>query len=60
MLIQLRDEAGHELERSFAFDDMEGAADYCSEHPDYGITWIPEGGEADWDEEMFLEVLESR
>lgn len=60
MLIQLRNESGQQLERSFAHDDMEGAADYCLENPDYGITWIPEGGEEDWDEEVFFEVLESR
>ena len=57
MLLQLRDESDHTLERSFAHDDMEGAAEYCLEHPDHGITWIPEAGEEDWDEEVFLEVL---
>lgn len=60
MLIRLRDESGQQLERSFAHDDMEGAVDYCLEHPDYGITVIPEGGEDEWDEEAFLEVFESR
>ncbi|MDQ3562715.1 MAG: hypothetical protein M3436_00770 [Pseudomonadota bacterium] len=60
MLIQLRDESGLTLQRSFAHDDMEGAADYCLEHYDCGVTWLPEGGEADWDEEVFLAMLESR
>ena len=60
MLIQLRNESGHTLERYFAHDDMEGAAKYCLDHPDYGITWIPEVFEVDWDEDEFLEILESR
>ena len=60
MLIQLRDESGHTLERSFAWDDMEGAVEYCMAHPDYGITWFPEAGEDEWDEVLFFKMLESR
>lgn len=60
MLIQLRDEAGHTIEQSFARDDMDGAADFCMDHPEYGITYFPENGEHEWAMQDWQAMLDSK
>lgn len=56
MLVQLRNESGDLIDRSFS--SMEDAAKWCLEYPEYGITTFPEEGEEEWDRKEFQATLD--
>ena len=56
MLVILRNESGRSEERSFS--DMKEAAQWALDLPEYGISLVPEGGEALWDHAEWQQTLD--
>lgn len=56
MNIILKNESGQTKEASFI--DMDEAAIWCMEYPEYGITLYPENGEESWNDGEWQEVLD--
>lgn len=57
MLVILKNEAGLTAEKSFA--DMDDAAKWCLESPEYGITLYTEGDEEEWDGQEWQATLDN-
>ena len=56
MLVRLCDESGKSLEQSFS--NIEEAAKWCANYPEYGITLFPEGAEQEWDRKEWQATLD--
>jgi hypothetical protein len=56
MLVKLKNESGETIEESF--NDIEDAAKWCCEHPDYGIFLYPENNELEWDNKVWQDYLD--